>query len=492
MNKLFFILCLCFTINLIGQEWVQYSVDDGLPHNYVFSIIQDDEGNMWFTGYEGATKFDGENMSVYTAENGLAETYNWDMWCDRDGNIWFSGSSADSVSMFDGSNFHITPLPGAFEECIYEDVNGNIWFGDYSGEGIIKFDGSDWILYAMDYDYGVKSIWGDNEGGIFFSVKNSGTYKFEGENWIEFETPLIHEADEIYYDFSERLWFFGYSDAAYYHDGTWMYYSDSIYPGGAKDISEDSQGNLWIANGSKKSITIIEGDSFTTIDQEDGLLDATMYSVKVDWYDNIWIGSSEGVSHYIINEYAEVSQEVTVNDEGDILYVTFPQLLFEQFELGTNISFQGLTSDNTLPDWISFNENSITFALNFSSRYRSNESILLRVRATDEDEKTAVVSATVDISAYSDIIDDIYGNKLTIQPNPFTTSTTIAYELKQPEKVSLNIYNHLGQLIYQTQERQPQGKQRLIWNAEKFADGIYYYRLQAGDDVDNGKMVKVK
>jgi hypothetical protein len=79
---------------------------------------------------------------------------------------------------------------------------------------------------------------------------------------------------------------------------------------------------------------------------------------------------------------------------------------------------------------------------------------------------------------------------ITIFPNPFSISTTMSYELKQPEKVTLSIYKHLGQLIYQTKENQPQGKQQLIWNAEGYADGIYYYRLQVGDAVANGKMVK--
>jgi len=87
-------------------------------------------------------------------------------------------------------------------------------------------------------------------------------------------------------------------------------------------------------------------------------------------------------------------------------------------------------------------------------------------------------------------VNALYGVKT--QPNPFTTSTTLSYELNQPETVSMSIYNHLGQLIYQSQENQQQGKQQLIWNAEKFADGIYYYRLQAGEQAANGKMVKVR
>lgn len=82
-------------------------------------------------------------------------------------------------------------------------------------------------------------------------------------------------------------------------------------------------------------------------------------------------------------------------------------------------------------------------------------------------------------------------NNIKSRPNPFSTSITIEYELKQPEKVTLFIYNHFGQVVIQTQENQPQGKQQLIWNAERYADGIYYYRLQVGDAIANGKMVKV-
>ena len=82
--------------------------------------------------------------------------------------------------------------------------------------------------------------------------------------------------------------------------------------------------------------------------------------------------------------------------------------------------------------------------------------------------------------------------KITIHPNPFISLATIEYELQQREEVSLSIYNHLGQRIYQTQETQQQGKQKFIWNAEGYADGIYYYRLQVGEQVANGKMVKVR
>jgi hypothetical protein len=64
--------------------------------------------------------------------------------------------------------------------------------------------------------------------------------------------------------------------------------------------------------------------------------------------------------------------------------------------------------------------------------------------------------------------------------------------LKQPEKVILTICEHLGKQVYQTEENQQQGSQQLKWNAEGCIVGVYYYRLQVGDEVANGKMVKLR
>ena len=42
------------------------------------------------------------------------------------------------------------------------------------------------------------------------------------------------------------------------------------------------------------------------------------------------------------------------------------------------------------------------------------------------------------------------------------------------------------------EENQQQGSQQLIWNAEGYAKGVNYYRIQVGDAVANGKLVKMK
>jgi predicted GH43/DUF377 family glycosyl hydrolase len=79
-----------------------------------------------------------------------------------------------------------------------------------------------------------------------------------------------------------------------------------------------------------------------------------------------------------------------------------------------------------------------------------------------------------------------------LYPNPFTSSTILSYSLKQPSTVQLSVFNQMGQLVYQRSEEQQQGEQRLQWDAQDIAEGIYYYGLKAGDQIAKGKLVKVK
>ncbi len=77
-------------------------------------------------------------------------------------------------------------------------------------------------------------------------------------------------------------------------------------------------------------------------------------------------------------------------------------------------------------------------------------------------------------------------------PNPFSISTTIAYELQQPAKVQITIYNYLGKQIGVIEKQQPQGLQKVVWSAENLPAGIYYIRLRAGKQTAMGKMVVMR
>jgi hypothetical protein len=63
-------------------------------------------------------------------------------------------------------------------------------------------------------------------------------------------------------------------------------------------------------------------------------------------------------------------------------------------------------------------------------------------------------------------------------PNPFNPSTVISWQLTKPGKVSLIIYNTLGQKLQEpVNEEQASGEHKITFNAKNYPSGIYFYRL---------------
>jgi photosystem II stability/assembly factor-like uncharacterized protein len=78
-------------------------------------------------------------------------------------------------------------------------------------------------------------------------------------------------------------------------------------------------------------------------------------------------------------------------------------------------------------------------------------------------------------------------------PNPFNPSTTIEYQLPSASAVKLEIFDALGRKITTlVNERQDAGKHQVQFNAAGLASGAYFYKLQAGNNVETRKMLLVK
>ena len=78
-------------------------------------------------------------------------------------------------------------------------------------------------------------------------------------------------------------------------------------------------------------------------------------------------------------------------------------------------------------------------------------------------------------------------------PNPFNPSTVINYSVANRGKVSLIVYNLLGQKVAQlVNEIKAAGSYNVTWNAAAAASGMYYYRLEAGGQTLIRKMMLIK
>jgi hypothetical protein len=78
-------------------------------------------------------------------------------------------------------------------------------------------------------------------------------------------------------------------------------------------------------------------------------------------------------------------------------------------------------------------------------------------------------------------------------PNPFNPSTTIKYDLPKETRVKLVVYDILGREVSTlVDETQKSGSYRVVWNANRFASGVYLYRLQAGNYSSTKKLLLLK
>ncbi|MCE2448422.1 MAG: T9SS type A sorting domain-containing protein, partial [Candidatus Latescibacteria bacterium] len=83
-------------------------------------------------------------------------------------------------------------------------------------------------------------------------------------------------------------------------------------------------------------------------------------------------------------------------------------------------------------------------------------------------------------------------------PNPFNPATTIKYALPQAADVELTVYNVLGQPVRTLiAEHQNAGRYVVEWDAtndsgHSLSSGMYFYRLEAGGDLEVKKMLLLK
>ena len=100
-----------------------------------------------------------------------------------------------------------------------------------------------------------------------------------------------------------------------------------------------------------------------------------------------------------------------------------------------------------------------------------------------ENEKLTVKDNTIPTSF------SLYQN----YPNPFNPATIIKYDLPKDVKVTIKVYDLLGREVeVLINEFKNAGRYELNWNANKYASGVYIYRIEAGSFVETKKMILLK
>ena len=83
-------------------------------------------------------------------------------------------------------------------------------------------------------------------------------------------------------------------------------------------------------------------------------------------------------------------------------------------------------------------------------------------------------------------------------PNPFNPATTISYELETAGSVDLQVFDLAGRLVKTLfRGSEGAGRHERVWmgrdqQGRHVAAGVYFYRLQAGEEVETRRMLLAK
>ncbi len=195
------ILLLAISTTLFCQPkcyFEHYGADDGLPQHTVMDILQDKKGFMWFSTWDGLSKFDGYNFSTYKIQAG-------DAYHMRSNRI----------------------------DYIYEDKYGYIWTLSYDREAhrfdprTEKFMGIRSLEAYKDFTFITTSIIPTPSGKVWLISEKSGCVSVTGSafdvQFFNIQNKKI-QANQVYTVFEDS------------QKNTWLLTDNGLY-----NVSEDGK-----------------------------------------------------------------------------------------------------------------------------------------------------------------------------------------------------------------------------------------------------------
>lgn len=251
------------------------TVDDGLSHSWVHSILQDKYKFIWFGTDDGLGRFDGYTFREYKNNfrdtNSISSASILSMAEDSRGEIWIG--TREGLNLYDRKNDRFIRNAKVTQRSLWsiaEDKDKNLWIG--TDINFCRYDLDHDSVHAYSLAPMARAIVVDSKNNVWIGT-NNGLFLYDKQN-----NSFVHYAHD---------------DAA----------SSSLANSGIYSILEDNAGRLWI--GTEAGL-----DLFTNAQDrpqkgifehykndskdESSISKGTIQSLLEDDGHNLWIGTENG------------------------------------------------------------------------------------------------------------------------------------------------------------------------------------------------------
>jgi ligand-binding sensor domain-containing protein/anti-sigma regulatory factor (Ser/Thr protein kinase) len=308
-------------------------IEHGLSNNRVNCILQDQLGFTWVGTDDGLNRFDGNAFTIFQHEPGNKQSIGGniiqDLCEDKDGRLWIATGDGglcrydrNAEPSYRFKNFRHLPgdsssIPVNTINAVLYDTSGKIWLAT-SGAGIVQFDISKEkftrinsplrsTITDISYDQN-RLIWAGTQGGGFFKLDPKSLQIWYDPEYINPYKKLPHvTVTSIYTDTELNVWMASWDPTIYKGSAGDLLTKPVVMPLKQLDEADEAtcfvnQGphTLWV--GTKKSGLLIydtKSGKWTSVKNTDSdLASNTIHCLYKDPLNNIWIGTSEGISLY--------------------------------------------------------------------------------------------------------------------------------------------------------------------------------------------------
>lgn len=235
-----------------------WQVEDGLPRNYVMSVLPSPDGYLLVATDEGLTRFDGVRFSAFDLDTSLQLSRRWvlTMMVARDGSLW--------VGAFDGGIYHVR-----------------------NGKVVGRFEAGDSVFHLLEDAAG--NVWASTRGGVIMTVR-TGAERCEFVRVAGLKRPLDTSWNVLARDMRDGVWIVTADGLFHWRGGEIaLVASNNSSCGTILSVYADADGRVWA--GTSIGLFELEGRTGSARLVKRAGIDAPVVSLLRDRDGTLWAGT---------------------------------------------------------------------------------------------------------------------------------------------------------------------------------------------------------